>query len=461
MRALVAVVALALCASHAAAQSGVLFNRPGSGARAAGMANAFIGVSDDGTAASWNPAGLGQLRKPELSLVSTNTRQSFDAEGFRTLDDRAVFTATHPVHSTSYLDFASLAIPVTIARKPVTFQVGWRRVYSLDYSENETLSRLPVSEDGPPPVEFSTNGDLTGSVDLVTIAGAVKLTSRLALGASFNLWRGDWAEDTALSQVPLDGPGPAAFFTSHQTNSIRGESLSLGLLLTYPRWSIGLLRQGELNGDFSADLTAAASDRDSPLGPGHLEGTLRFPQVLGLGVAFRPAPRWTVALDTTWDEWTEALITPGPGTTPPAGNTPVSIFDGLPQDLSATRNTFSANAGAECLFYGANFVVPLRFGAAWEPQGQRSPYTRDPVNIVMLAAGTGYNTNSLKFDAALQYRWASALGSASFDLDVPDVLVPTAVGERSLNEWRLKLSLIIRVTDTEKVMGTLRKIFGS
>ena len=55
----------------AAAQSSL--NRPGSGARAAGMGNAFIAVSDDGTAASWNPAGLSQLRKPELSLAWMST----------------------------------------------------------------------------------------------------------------------------------------------------------------------------------------------------------------------------------------------------------------------------------------------------------------------------------------------------------------------------------------------------
>ena len=51
------------------AQIGLSLNRAGSGARAAGMGDAFIAVSDDGTAASWNPAGLAQLRQPEFSLV--------------------------------------------------------------------------------------------------------------------------------------------------------------------------------------------------------------------------------------------------------------------------------------------------------------------------------------------------------------------------------------------------------
>ena len=44
-------------------------NPVGSGARAIGMGGAFIGIADDATAASWNPAGLIQLDKPELSIV--------------------------------------------------------------------------------------------------------------------------------------------------------------------------------------------------------------------------------------------------------------------------------------------------------------------------------------------------------------------------------------------------------
>ena len=118
------------------------------------------------------------------------------------------------------------------------------------------------------------------------------------------------------------------------------------------------------------------------------------------------------------------------------------------------------NAGAEHLFSGDGFVVPLRFGAAWEPQGARSPFTRDPVNYVMLAAGTGYNTNSLKFDAALQFRWAHFRDGADFGVAEPSATLPSAVGERDSREWRLKLSLILRVTDTDKLHRTIRRVFG-
>jgi len=44
-------------------------NTVGSGARALGMGRAFIAVADDATAASWNPGGLTQLERPEISLV--------------------------------------------------------------------------------------------------------------------------------------------------------------------------------------------------------------------------------------------------------------------------------------------------------------------------------------------------------------------------------------------------------
>src|SRR5262249_18832771 len=46
----------------------------GAGARAFGMGGAFLARADDATAASWNPAGLSYLRRPELSLVGVHSR---------------------------------------------------------------------------------------------------------------------------------------------------------------------------------------------------------------------------------------------------------------------------------------------------------------------------------------------------------------------------------------------------
>jgi long-subunit fatty acid transport protein len=224
-------------------------------------------------------------------------------------------------------------------------------------------------------------------------------------------------------------------------------------MLTYPRWSVGLLHHGALRSDFRNRSSITASFTPPEPAQQTVEGTLRFPRAFGVGGAWRPAPLWTAALDLTWDDWTDTELD-----TPVTGR--VNLFDGLPQDRTSTRDTLSLNAGAERLFVREGFVVPLRFGAAWEPQGGRNPYTRDPVNFVMLAVGTGYNTNSLKFDAAFQFRWAHFQDGANFGLSDPGPL-PLAVGERGVREWRLKLSLILRVTDTDKLRRTVQKVFGS
>jgi long-subunit fatty acid transport protein len=446
------VLVVASAAASASAQVGVNFTRTGSGARAAGMANAFIAISDDGTAASWNPSGLAQLRKPELSVVSTTVGDNVTASGFRTRDDLASYSNARSSYRNTYLDFASLAAPVTLWGKPVTFQAAWRRLYSLDYREIVSMTRDPLAPEGPPPVRFDGNSDTVGSVDLVSAAVAVKLLPRLSLGAGLNLWRGDWEETHVLSETPTSPPGVPRFASVGQRNHVRGESFSLGLMLTYPRFSVGLLYQGPLRSDFSGSASVISSDAVGTASQS-VFGTLRFPRALGLGGAWRPAARWTVALDLTWDDWTEAILD-----IPPAGR--VSLFDGLPLDRSSTRDTLSLNAGAERLFTGEGFVVPLRFGVAWEPQGARDPYTRDPVNFVLLALGTGYNTNSLKLDAAFQYRWTSFMTGSTFEPGAVSPLLPSAVGERSIRQWRLKLSLILRVTDTDKLKRGARKVFG-
>jgi hypothetical protein len=203
-----ALLVSALLAGASAAAQSIVFTRSGSGAPAAGMANAFIAVSDDGTAASWNPAGLGQLRKPELSVVSTTSGITLRAEGFRTRDDLSAFTTARSSYQSTYLDFASLAVPVTLWGRPVTFQGAWRRLYTLDYREVISLNREPLAPEAPPPARIDANSDVLGSVDLVSMAGAVKLTPRLALGGSFNLWRGHWTQDGSITDAAVP-PIPA------------------------------------------------------------------------------------------------------------------------------------------------------------------------------------------------------------------------------------------------------------
>jgi len=107
-------------------------------------------------------------------------------------------------------------------------------------------------------------------------------------------------------------------------------------------------------------------------------------------------------------------------------------------------------------------VVPLRLGIGYEPQGAMDVVTRDPVNYLLFSAGTGFNTNRFKLDAAVQYRRASFLTSQvlSQETFLAGPLTRDFIGRADSHEWRLKFSAIYRIQDTEKLRGILRKIFG-
>jgi long-subunit fatty acid transport protein len=460
-------VAAALVASAAAAvaQESSL-NRPGSGARAAGMGNAFIAVSDDGTAASWNPAGLSQLRKPEFSLVHSASRRNLFLEGYRTRDESAAYTTLRTPSTNADLEFASAAVPFSVAGRPVTLQVGWRRLYQLDSKVRGDTRRVPVAPHARPEglVRFDSATD--GNVDLWSLAAAVRLTSRLSLGLSTDFYRGGWEDWGNVSEDP-GILGPTDFSSFRITNQIGGHNLNLGLLLAYPSVRVGIVYHGALQSDYEVTQSTRSS-LDEPfegrVGP---EDGLRmhFPRSVGLGVAWLPQPLLRLALDFTYDEWTEFLLEGSPA----SPDEPVSGFDALPPELSATRDTVTVNAGLERLFPVQDRYVPLRLGFTYEPQGGRDPLVRDDADQLVLAAGTGVNSNRIKLDVALEYRWGSFRNTRNIspvyqvglarDFDLPPP--PEAEGVVRVQEFRFKASLIYRVTSTEKLKGVLRKVFGS
>jgi long-subunit fatty acid transport protein len=456
-------LAVVLATATTVAAQDVSLNRPGSGARAAGMGNAFIAVSDDGTAASWNPAGLSQLIKPEFSLVHTSGQRNRSLEGFRTRDETSVYTTLATGSSTAGIEFASGAVPFRLGGAPVTLQVGWRRLFQLSSGVQGDTRRVPASPTARPGSSVSVDATTDGSIDLWSFAGAVGVTDRLSVGWSLDLYRSQWEERQSVNEDP-GILGPTDFISAAQVEQLDGHTFNLGILLAYPSVSVGFVYHGPLQGDLSETFKVRSSllepiDLTSPPGT-----ELRFPQSFGAGVAWRPRPLLRLALDVTYDEWTQFLISERSGS-----GVVVSFFDGLPPELSATRNTVSLNAGMEKLFRTGGVFVPLRLGMAYEPQGGRDPLLRDGLAYTVLAAGTGINTNRLKFDVALEYRWGSFRTSQNIsavyqagregEFSLPPG--PEAQGELRFQQWQLKVSMIYRVTNTEKLGGFLKKVFGS
>jgi len=459
-----AAAAFSTAATAARAQD-ISLNRPGSGARAAGMGNAFIAVSDDGTAASWNPAGLSQLRKPELSFVYAASQRDLFLEGFRTRDLTAAFTNLKTGNTVGDVEFASAAVPFGVAGRPVTLQVGWRRLFQINARYEGDIRRIPIATDGGPESLIRLDSSADGSVDVWSVAGAMRIASRLSLGWSTDFYRGKWGESIDISEDPGIA-GPTDFISRRTSNRIGDHTWNLGLLVAYPSVRVGVVYHGALRSDFEASesvRSSLAEPRDVSTGRDGAE--LRFPRSYGVGVAWLPRPLLRLALDFTYDEWKKYLLE-GAAFSP---NGPVSGIDGLPPNLSASRNTVTMNVGMERLFAVKERYLPLRLGFTREPQGARDPLLWEDATQMVLAGGTGLNSNSLKLDVALEYRWGSFRNSQStspvylagrasdFGLPPP----PEAQGITRVEEWRLKVSLIYRVVNTEKISRAWEKMFGS
>jgi hypothetical protein len=341
-------------------------------------------------------------------------------------------------------------------------QVGWRRLYQLTSRMQGDTRRVPLSSGARPESVIRFDNATDGKIDVWSLAGAARITSRLSLGFSLDHYDGDWEDHVNASEDP-GVLGPTDLLSTVISNRVTGNSLGLGLLLAYPAFRVGLVYHGALESDYEVSqstLSSLTEPFDESIGP----VTLHFPRSIGLGVAWRPKPLLQLALDFTYDEWTQFLVesTESPGAA-------VSGFDNLPPELSATRDTVTVNAGLEKLFPVKGRYVPLRLGAALEPQGGRDPLLRDGLDYLILAAGSGLNTNSFKLDVAVEYRWGSYRNSTNIspvyrvgratELGFPPP--PEAQGNVALREWRLKFSVIYRVTDTEKMKDVFRKVFGS
>lgn len=159
--------------AHAAAEVDLFSMTPVSpGARASGMGGAYEAVSDDWTAAFWNPAGLARLRRVELSgsfsMASRENSVSASSDG-RPTDGRNSWAA---------LDHLGYAMPIPTYRGSLVWGVGYARMqdFRLPYAFREGTTRVEVEEEGSAgavamSVASQLGKEILGGVSLMLLGG--------------------------------------------------------------------------------------------------------------------------------------------------------------------------------------------------------------------------------------------------------------------------------------------------
>lgn len=407
------------------------FSVSGAGARAMGMGGAFVGVADDGTAASFNPAGLAQLRTFEASLVMRQSSFGLDLD--RTtlpVGDKVAPYALAYDHSHGETpkepQFVSLAVPFTVGGRNMVVQASRQRMFAMDLDYNRAWREDQTDSSGAYrnlAESTSQRGDLTRW----NLAAGMELNPRILFGAAWNHWGGAWSFD-ASAHGRTDSGGrfslrKDAWAHLNQDSKLSGQNWTLGLLWRSDQVRVGVAYQTAFTAKFryAGDYRFLSENGldvyqlEGPIEVGSRAYEVHWPEVFSAGVSYRPHPQWLVALDWSRTPWDKMRIH-APGTLfdgnhflDPAPmdqvhvidpeNPPSKPFPGAGSPVNAT----TLRLGAEHLLFVKRWIVPVRIGGFIEPQPLRDPITHENRVLRGFTFGTGVKAGNLTFDMAWKF----------------------------------------------------------
>ncbi len=434
-----------------AEQSRATFNVQGAGARAMGLGGAFIAVADDATAVSFNPAGLAQLLKPEVSFVGRGVSKRLSFQDFETTSKGRQLAVSDSLISQTRFDplFLSGTIPLRIKGHSLVLQLSLQRQFALAESSERNLTESDAT--GGTPALLRQRVNQSGQIDVYSLSMAYEASERILLGASYNQWRGRWE----LSSNGSKQQGTTNTFVNYQqVNALDGGNFNLGLIWRWPTWSLGVVRRTPFHADyaFGSSLTTNATGVTFK-GTAYAPYGLHWPSSTGFGYAWRPAERWLLTADMQHTIWSDARYM-----TPVASLNNLSFFD--LDRANRTPNVTSFHMGAEHLrLTKGGSVVPLRFGLSREPQPVVDRITGQQRVLFNVAMGTGIKRGNTTLDVAYRYGWSRR--NASQFLDVDQLVRPSTVrsqGTERLDLHRLDVSFIYQF-ERQPVERWLRHLF--
>lgn len=390
------------------------FNPVGSGARALGLGGSFIAVADDATASSWNPAGLIQLRKPEIALVVSQTVRGEDVTLSETGDSADTSTTNFDVN------YAAASYPCAQSKcgKNMVVSVNYQRLYDLSREWSIDISdetRNSITEQ-----QYQQEGSLYA----VGVSYAVQLSPDFTLGLSVNYWDEVFGDNGGqISSIARENErAPGDFYANTDVNvatEFEGVNFNLGALWVpyrsgQSKLTIGVVYKSEFDADYNS-LTEFYSVSGNLSAPGPSStidvsidspSEITMPSSYGIGVAYQVSDAFTTSFDLYKTDWKAFQIKDKN-----SGET-ISAITNRPINETTIDNSFQVRAGAEYRIISqkdtVNYIIPLRAGFFYDPvigdDGNEPSYG--------ISVGGGIAFEHWVFDVAYQYRWADNLGES-------------------------------------------------
>jgi long-subunit fatty acid transport protein len=376
------------------------------------MGGAFIGVADDATAASWNPAGLIQLEKPEVSAVYSyfDRRQTYTSPSHPEI-------ATTNAMDTQGLNYASIVYPFVWLNRNMVISLNYQRLFEMDKNIAFKFNRFSGLVDNNL-VEVNVSFDQSGYLYTLSPAMAVQLTPELYLGVTLNSWRkySDYENgwDNTYREVgtaTVSGIPRITNVLQTQDISFEGHNAHIGFMwLITDSLTLGGVYKAPFDGhvwrkSFFVQDTVWPTIPFTQSGTPVLnteELTMKMPASYGLGLAYRHSDKLTVALDAYTTDWEEFVIVDSVG----------NRSNPIDNSSETLKNTTQLRLGTEYLFIRDKYVVPVRAGLFYDPE----PGTAHINEFYGFSLGTGYSRGRVVLDMSYQFRITNDSSS-----DIPGV----------------------------------------
>ncbi|MGA1866945.1 MAG: OmpP1/FadL family transporter [bacterium] len=392
----------------------------GSGARARGMGEAFVAIADDATAASWNPAGLVQLQKPEMSLVLSYERRSvrYDSKEYEESGGIIVRERGSDESLTlNDINYLSVVYPTCIVRRNVVFSLNYQYLY--DFSRDfETEREWEYSGSGTSFL-YSYHGE--GGLYALSPAVAFQVTPNLYCGLTTNIWSDELTDHCNWTHTSSFDPNTNipnnSTITTEKYHDFEAFNAHIGFF-----WMVNsyLTVAGVYKSPVRARLKREIDSQQHGISiPDYRDSygdinRIRFPAVYGLGIAYRFSDALTISTDITRTEWDDFSLKNREGETFGL----FTEFDSITNKPFSPKikPTYALRFGAEYLKILEKTVIPLRVGLFYDPM----PSLDNPLDSYGITLGSGISIGDLVLDVAYQYRFATKIPGAEAGLSELD-----------------------------------------
>ncbi len=375
-------------------------------ARATGRAGAIIASTRGASAVYYNPAGIAQLEGWNVGLGASFVapRSEFAAATDGTVTEAVDNTFALPHAYVSYRINDVLALGVG-ANAPFGLGLEWPETSpgraAVRKAQLQTFFLMQV-------LALDASAWVPGlafGVGLDIVPASVRLERDILFGQDVG--------NVALSGTALGVGGRAGV-------SYRPPSL--------PGWSFGATYRSPVQLDFAgnADFDASPTYRASLPPDGSVKTSVRLPQTIGAGVAFRPIPEWELELDGSWRGW--------------------SSYDSLSIELPDGSETVSNKdwRDAFALRIGTEYTLAERWSARLGFIWDQTPvpattldFQLPDANRIDISFGVGaLLTSAVRVDVAALHVLNQERQTAS-----DNALEPPIKGEFGISAWVVGVSL--------------------